>query len=181
MRAVINIVYGAAAALALASIARAQEEEPKTFRDLIGDNKNLTRFRETLETYTELYEALSIVPGLTVLAPSNEAFDKLENSPLGEVFSANDTAAIRNVLNYHVLNGTYPKDTFNGSMSFPLTYFMDFATQKITPGQKVAAVQQAGGELVFISGLGSRCSVTEEVIETFLPSFPTAIFHTMRR
>ncbi|KAI9882935.1 MAG: hypothetical protein M1823_005321 [Watsoniomyces obsoletus] len=168
----VNILYGAIA-LALSSISQAQEEA-ETFQDLIEDNKNLTRFRETLETYTELYEALSIVPGLTVLAPSNEAFEKLENSPLGQMFSANDTAAIRNVLDYHVLNGTFPKDSFNGSLQFPLTYMMDFATQKITPGQKVAGVQQAGGELVFISGLGSRCSVTEEDLK-----YNTGILHVI--
>ena len=152
-------------ATALAVVARADEgEKPKNFEDVIGINKHLTKFRDTLsQSAGDLYSLISLTPGLTVLAPSNAAYDKLTFSPLKAVFDANDTAGIRNILQYHILDGVHSKKDFHTTPQFPLTFLTDLAVEKVKDGQKVEAVGQNGGGLVFISGLGGRTSVQEAV------------------
>lgn len=179
-----SLSFGGGLALAFAFIATAQEPPeaeqdaaPSSFEEIVNRHRNLTRFQSFLETYPDLYAALSIIPGLTVLAPSDEAFDRLVFSPLSSIFEVNDTVAIRNVLSYHTLNGTYPKNAFNGSLSFASTLLDDATVENVEGGQKIGGVQQAGGDLVFLSGLGSRSSVKRAVSDTDHPHHPFNEFY----
>ncbi len=138
----------------------AQEQEPRSFYDTLR-SRNLTRFRATLESLPDLYGALAVVPQLTVLAPSDAAFEKLAFSPLQAAFDANDTAAIRRVLSYHVLKGVYPIAAFNSTPAFPATFLEEKEGNAGT--QHVSGVRQGGGEVVLISGLGSRSSIKRGV------------------
>lgn len=180
-----RVLLGGALALGgVVVVAQGQEEPeepqgPMSFQDVVSQHRNLTRFQSTLEAFPDLAFMLSAVSGLTVLAPSDEAFDKLAVSSLGPIFEANDTAAIRNVLAYHVLNGTYAKNAFNSTFQFPGTLLIDEALEKVSQGQKVAVVQQSGGEVVLVSGLGSRSSVRRAVSSTIrlLPSLKACLHH----
>ncbi|KAI9808042.1 MAG: hypothetical protein M1826_004375 [Phylliscum demangeonii] len=136
-----------------------QAEQPKPLNSLLDASQNLTRFRALIEGYPDLDAALSLVPDLTVLAPNDDAFDRLQFSPLNQAFADNDTSAIRDILTYHIFRGVHAKASFN-STALPLaSYLEDRALENVTGSQKVMAVEQAGKNVVFISGLGSRASL----------------------
>ena len=142
---------------------RAQEQQqPKRLNDFLSGMTNLTKFQSLVQSYSDLDAGLSLAQGLTILAPSDDAFDKLPVSSLNPIFEANDTDAIRDVLVYHVLKGIYPKAAFNNSAQFPSTFLEDIAVEKVEGGQKVLGVQQIG-DVVFVSGLGSRSSLKSAV------------------
>ncbi|KAI9675308.1 MAG: hypothetical protein M1817_001211 [Caeruleum heppii] len=139
----------------LALIASAQD-----LTSVIAENENLTRFSELISQYADVTSPFAALNRISVIAPSNAAFDKLQFSALGPAFANNDTDIIRSVIEYHIINGTLQTSTLTSSPTFLSTYLTNDTYSNVTGGSAIGAVKQAGNVIVLLSGLGSRSTLT---------------------
>ncbi|KAI9851207.1 MAG: hypothetical protein M1838_004219 [Thelocarpon superellum] len=163
--------------LVLASLAVSACAGPD-LQTVLAGNSNLTQFNALLGSFGDITAPFSSLQHLSILAPSNDAFNKIAYSDLGPAFAANDTDTIRAVLEYHILNGTLESTTIQTTPLFLPTYLTNDSYVNFTGGAPVQAVRQAGDVIVFVSGLGSRSTLTQpdiafdggtiQVIDTFL-------------
>ncbi|KAI4101996.1 MAG: hypothetical protein L6R37_004661 [Teloschistes peruensis] len=127
--------------------------------DLLGATSSLSTLAATVKSVPGLAESLGSASNVTILAPSNEAFQMFLSTPAAAALAANDTAAIQAVLSYHILNGTYPASAVMEMPAFIPTMLNNSAYANVTGGQVVEAVKQ-GDKVVFYSGLLSNATVT---------------------
>lgn len=146
--------------LALAVLAQQQTQD---LTQLLNGNKNITQFAALIESFGDVYANLSFQKDITVLAPSDDAFQKIPNSPIGSIFANNDSDAIRAILEYHVLPGMHSSSSFNSSFSFLPSWLLNSTYTNVTGGQVVSGVQQSPNVDVFVSGVGSRTQITTPV------------------
>ncbi|KAL8723305.1 MAG: hypothetical protein Q9225_000357 [Loekoesia sp. 1 TL-2023] len=166
-----------AALVSFGSVAFAQQDT-KDLTQLLQSNKNLSEFTTLLTSYGDIYANLSFQSDVTILAPDNDAFNKIPYSTLGPAFEANQSQIVRSVLQYHVLPGLHPSTSYNGTFSFDKTWLQNTSYTNVTGGQMVGGVQQSGPVNIFTSGVGSRSTLVTpdlrftggivHVIDTFL-------------
>ncbi|KAI4245989.1 MAG: hypothetical protein L6R40_002205 [Gallowayella cf. fulva] len=147
------------ACLSFTTLALAQAGTTKDLTQLLQSNENLTEFTTLLTSYGDIYANLSFQSDVTILAPNNEAFNKIPYSSLGPAFENNQSQIVRAVLQYHILPGRHPAAAYNGSFSFDKTWLQHSNYTNVTGGQVVGGVQQAGNVNVFTSGLGTRSTL----------------------
>jgi len=79
-------------------------------------------------------------------------------------FANNDEDVITNVLEYHILQGTkLAAQLVPGTPVFIPTLLTSTEYTNVTGGQVVENVKQAGDVVVFVSGQGSRSTLTQAV------------------
>ena len=139
------------------------QNKSQDLTQLLQGNKNLTEFTKLLLSYGDIYANLSFQQDITILVPNNGAFNKIPYSSLGSAFENNRSDIVRSVLQYHILPGLHPTDSYNGSFAFTPTWLYNDTFTNVTGGQNVGGVAQAGGVNVFTSGLGSRSTLIEKV------------------
>ena len=122
----------------------------------------LSNLTDYVSLFPDLLSFLAEAQNITILAPSNGAFEEFLRSPAGSVISNNDTRSIQAILQYHVLNGTHPAAVITDTPSFIPTLLADPSYTNVTGGQVVEAIKQ-GEDVVFYSGLLSNATVTEAV------------------
>ncbi|KAI7339160.1 hypothetical protein KC315_g1373 [Hortaea werneckii] len=128
--------------------------------DVLSSQKNLSSFNELLTTQlTDLLDELERYDAeddpITILAPSNHAFDMLPNvQTIGRAIGDNNTAELENIMRYHVLPGIHSSQTLNSSFSFETSLLTAKNFTSVTGGQRVGAVLQGGEppQIVFTSG-----------------------------
>jgi transforming growth factor-beta-induced protein len=97
-----------------------------------------------------------------ILAPNNDAFNKIPYSSLNDAFKANNQDTITNVLEYHILQGTHLAALLvPGTPTFLPTLLTSPEWNNVTGGQRVENIAQAGDVVVFVSGQGSRSTLTQ--------------------
>jgi len=109
-------------------------------------------------------EAYDTSNSITLIAPSNEAFDNTQYSTVvGPAFANNDTAAIEDILNYHMIPGNHSSASYNGSFQFLPTLLTNCS---VIGGQRVGAVLQGNQPpvIVYVSGQSSRSLVIQQDI-----------------
>ncbi|MCJ1465644.1 hypothetical protein MMC07_004263 [Pseudocyphellaria aurata] len=161
------------AALICTTIAQKQLQD---LTQVLGDDPNLSQFTALLTSsaFGSLYANLSFQQDITILVPNDDAFSKIENSQIGDAFKYNQSDAIRAILQYHVIPGVHRSNSYNGSFQFNPTWLNDPKYDNVTGGQVVGGVLQSGDLNVFISGYGSRTTVSESDI-----AFKGGIIHTI--
>lgn len=141
----------------------AQQTPPK-LSDLLKDTKNLTQFSTLLASYDDIYANLSSQHNnITILAPNDDAFNKIAHSQIGDAFANNQTDAIRAILQYHILPGLHRAASYTGNFQFNPTWLDNATYSNVTGGQVVGGVRQSGDLNIFTSGYGSRTTVIQSV------------------
>ncbi|KAI4087544.1 MAG: hypothetical protein LQ344_006697 [Seirophora lacunosa] len=153
---------------ALAALATAQNDTMSS-NSTQGGSMSLTQLLGATESLSTLTAAVMGVPGLaemlgsaeniTILAPSNEAFEAFMETDAAAALANNDTEAIQALLSYHIINGTYPASAVTETPVFLPTMLNDSMYANVTGGQVVEAVMQEDS-VVFYSGLLSNATVT---------------------
>ncbi|KAI4169824.1 MAG: hypothetical protein LQ343_005373 [Gyalolechia ehrenbergii] len=144
--------------LSCTSFALAQQGT-KDLTELLQSNENLTEFTTLLTSYGDIYANLSFQSEVTILTPNNDAFNKIPYSSLGPAFEANQSQIVRSILQYHILPGLHPSESYNGTFAFDPTWLQNTSYTNVTGGQMVGGVQQAGPVNVFTSGMGTRSTL----------------------
>lgn len=152
----------AVATVGLIAGACAQTGQLTDLGTLLSGQKNLTTFYGLIQKYPQILLQLPSYQGVTILAPNNDAFDKIPYSSLNDAFKNNNEDVITNVLEYHILQGTrLAAQLTPGTPVFIPTLLSSKEYTNVTGGQRVENVEQAGNVVVFVSGQGSRSTLTQ--------------------
>ena len=135
---------------------------------------------------SELTNALTLVPDLagvlggssdiTILAPTNAAFQALLSTsykPAAQAIRSKNTSVISALLAYHVIDGTYKSTDFKATPAFVNTLFdqsfsvSDTVRTNVAGGQNVDLVLD-GKDATILSGEGGYSVVTQAVGEGIL-------------
>lgn len=145
---------------ALAAAASAQNNMTMNLTAALMGTPDLSNLTTYVSAFPQLLSMLGSARNITILAPSNEAFEKLLSSPAGNAIRMNDTAMIQGLLSYHVLNGTFPASSITEMAAFVPTMLMDEMLTNVTGGQVVECMR-AEDEVIFTSGLRMNSTVTQ--------------------
>ena len=99
--------------------------------------------------------------GITILAPSNAAFTKFLAVPANKA-AAGQSDVVAAVLQYHVLNGTFPASKFTKEAQFVPTLLTNTSYTQVTGGQ-VVQVALDGSNAVVTTGLKETSTTTQTV------------------
>ncbi|KAF2473461.1 FAS1 domain-containing protein [Lindgomyces ingoldianus] len=144
----------------------------QTLNATLSGNSQLSNLTTFLNASPGLIQALGQTQNITILAPNNDAFSALLSSSAGGAL-ASDSGLVSALLQYHVLNGTYPASMITNMSMFIPTLLMNESYSSVTGGQRVEAVM-IGNETVFYSGLLQNSTVTQANI-----NFTGGIIHVV--
>ncbi|KAK4222502.1 FAS1 domain-containing protein [Podospora fimiseda] len=125
---------------------------------LAAQAETLSSLTTWLESQELVYNLLAGAEDVTLLAPSNNALQQLNSSPLANELLSN-TEFLTAFLSYHVLNGTYFASNLTSSPVQVIPTLLDLqGYDNIAGGQKLIA-QSVDGGVSFISGGGLKSTV----------------------
>jgi uncharacterized surface protein with fasciclin (FAS1) repeats len=157
---------------ALAGYAFAQQNTP-SLAEALNSTSDLSQLAGVLGLVPELVQALSSANNITILAPSNAAFDAIGNETLTALASDQDMIAA--ILQYHVLNGTIRSDQITNTSAFVPTLLTNPQYTNVTGGQVVQAVER-DGNVTFFSGLLANSTVSQADV-----NFTGGVIHIIDR
>lgn len=151
---------------ALAGLAFAQDSTPDLATALSGTDE-----LSTLQGLVpqSLLETLGGAQNITILAPSNSAFEKINAETLESLTSNEGMLAA--LLQYHVLNGSYLASAIPDDGVFVPSLLTDEMYTNVTGGQVVKA-ESEDDSVVFYSGLMNNATVTTAVCISYNCTFP---------
>ncbi|KAK2074961.1 hypothetical protein P8C59_009127 [Phyllachora maydis] len=124
---------------------------------LLGVYANLSTFHGLLQQHPDILLQLPSYAGVTVVAPSNDAFAKL-----GTAWDPKNASLVTAMLQYHLLQGTVAAASLSaGPSTFAPTLLAAAASTNVTGGQNVILNVQPGPVVVLTSGAGSRSTVVQ--------------------
>jgi uncharacterized surface protein with fasciclin (FAS1) repeats len=129
---------------------------------VLDDHNSLSILASLLGNNTELFEELSSAQGITILAPSNDAWSELAELTDSIVLDPSDQDGVLTaLLQYHVLSGRYTSSNItSGPSPFIHTLLEDRTYVNITGGQVVHATS-VNDTVTFYSGYNLPSRVTE--------------------
>lgn len=145
---------------ALVGAAAAQQN----LTSVLASNNQTSQLATFLSAFPQLLQTLQGASNITLLAPSNQALGALLNTSAGAQLQ-NNSALAQAVLQYHVLNGTYPASAITNRTAFIPTLLTNQTYANITGGQVVDAIA-VGGNVTFFSGLFQNATVVQPVGST---------------
>lgn len=151
-------------AFAIAAYVSAVLAQAPSLTDLIQSQPDLSTLGTVLGLVPDLAETVTGLSDITILAPTNSAFEALL-AQVGEGI-LNDTGAVASILAYHVLNGTFTSSDFSEVPTYVNSLFVPSLsgtfTTNVTEGQNVGLVLDGENALI-LSGLLQSATVTQAV------------------
>lgn len=141
--------------LALAGQALAQTP---SLLQALNSSSSLSSLSGVLALNPQLVETLGSAQNITILAPSNTAFAKIDNATLAGLTA--NTGLLTAILQYHVLNGTVYGSQVTNTSAFVPTLLTNPLFTNVTGGQRVRA-QLSNGNVTFFSGLNYNSTVSQ--------------------
>ena len=133
----------------------------QSLTSVLQGDADLSTLTSTLQMFPDLLSSLGSASNITVLAPSNEAFNALFATAAGAA-AKSDSGLLQAVLEYHVLNGTYPASAIPSTGAFAPSLLTNSSYTNVTGGQRVEG-KSSNGNVTFISGGGAMSNVSQAV------------------
>lgn len=137
---------------------------------LIQSQPDLSTLLELISLVDGLADTLAAASNITIIAPTNEAFDAVPRDiPEGEAIEQkNDTIAIGALLANHVFKGVYPSDVITDTPTFAQTLLDDSYIIERQPfsnftGGAYNGLVRNGDDVAILSGEQTISYVTEAV------------------
>jgi uncharacterized surface protein with fasciclin (FAS1) repeats len=162
--------------LLVASMASAAAGQGLT--SMLANHPQLSNLTTYLNLYPDVLSNLNSLSNITLLAPSNRAFQNALNSSTSAAFSTGDADMISALLSYHVLNGSYTR--FDTMTEFVKTLLMPGPYANVTGGQVVEVIptsNMSNASVTFYSGLLQNVTVSGNA--TF--NFSAGVVHVVDR
>lgn len=136
-------------------------DDKRDLGSVLAGNKDLSKFYDLIKKFPDILLQLPNYSGVTIVAPSNKAIDNIPYTALNSLWDPENKDKTIPLLQYHILKGTVAI----GSLQEGLTYFettslTNSAYTNVTTGQGVL-INKQGDSIIFTSGQGSRCTVTD--------------------
>lgn len=168
--------------LSFTSLSVQRENAAPSLKDLLAKQANLTSFSDFLknslpDVLSELEAQEKSGQPITILAPSNAAFDKIPYySVIGPAWAAGNVDVQREIIKYHILPGDITTKVLLPTFQYFPSWLTNTALANVTSGQRVGAVMQGGKLLFFVSGESNRSPSTIHDLE-FAGGFVTSPHH----
>ncbi|KAL3965035.1 hypothetical protein ACCO45_002039 [Purpureocillium lilacinum] len=112
----------------------------KDLGSVLAGNKNLTKYYDLIKKYPDILLQLPSYQGVTIVAPSNKAFENIPYTSLNGQWDPEDKAKT-----YHILQGNVStKDLDTGPTVVRKTLLTDSKYTNVTSGQNVLINKQPG-------------------------------------
>lgn len=154
----------------LASSAFAGVALCQSLTEVIQSQEDLSTLLSALEAIPDLATALAGLSDITILAPTNEAFAALPpDTQEGIAVEQQIPEAIRTLIAYHVLDGSYPASAASDVPVFVPTFFNSSyaiggtVRTNVTGGQNVGILSGEDGGVNVLSGELDVCQVVQAV------------------
>ncbi|KAK7512489.1 FAS1 domain-containing protein [Phyllosticta citriasiana] len=143
----------------LAAFAGFASVNAQTIIDILNTTPELSTLKSLITKYQDLVELLSQAHDITVVAPTNDAFNKFLSENPG---ADKNRDLVENLITYHVITGIYDSAAITGSPGpvFPATLLSNPEYSLVTGGQRVKVAAE-GSSVVFTSGLLKKSTVTK--------------------
>ncbi|EHK18879.1 uncharacterized protein TRIVIDRAFT_172511 [Trichoderma virens Gv29-8] len=136
--------------------------DPRDLGTVLAGNKDLSTYYSLIQKYPDVLLQLPSYAGVTIVAPSNEAFKNIPYTALNGIWNPNDKATTVPLLQYHVLIGTVATAGLNtGPTYVRATLLKSPRYTNVTFGQNVLIAKQPGDTVVFTTSMGTRCTLVE--------------------
>lgn len=145
---------------ALASAAAAQ-----TAVNALTADPELSTLLSLAGKYPDLVNTVESLTNVTILAPTNAAFDEWASTPIGKEISSSDVL-VQALLTYHVLAAKVPASAFTTTPAFVPTLLLDAAYTNVTGGQVVEG--KLNGTTIEITSGALQVSRVVNGVRTFL-------------
>lgn len=149
----------------LLPLAAAQVALAQTLAEaLSAQNSTLSTLVSLLQSQRDLLAVVAGLSNITVLAPSNEAFNTLLSDPVVATAAQNNPSLIPALLSYHIINGTYYSGDLISAPDPVLlpTLLTDEAFTTVPGGQRVEVRGNSNGVSIY-SGGGAESNVSATV------------------
>ncbi|OAA76927.1 beta-Ig-H3/Fasciclin [Akanthomyces lecanii RCEF 1005] len=123
---------------------------------------NLTTFYNLIKNNSDVLLQLPSSDGVTIVAPSDKAFENIPYTSLNGIWDPEDAAKTTAFLQYHIIKGSLTiADLQTGPTYLEPTLLTASNYTNVTGGQNVLLNKQPGDAVVLTSSLGTRCTVLE--------------------
>ncbi|KAK1573383.1 fasciclin domain-containing protein [Colletotrichum navitas] len=124
---------------------------------VLQSQSNLSTYLNLIKKYPEVILELPSYDGVTVVAPSNAAFENIPGTQLNGKWNESDPSIVIPILEYHILQGTVSTGALaSGSSVLRSSLLQNPAWTNVTSGQNVMVNKQPGDVIVFTSSKGTR-------------------------
>ncbi|KAK4169742.1 FAS1 domain-containing protein [Cladorrhinum sp. PSN259] len=133
-----------------------QQKNAKPLGEVLGGNPDLSIYYDLLKNNTDILFQIPNLDGVTLIAPSNEAFNKSQE------FKPDNATWVTSTLQYHIVRGVISAESLKvGPSIFAPTLLTSKAYTNVSTGQNLIITRQDEDTVVITSGLGARSTVTE--------------------
>jgi uncharacterized surface protein with fasciclin (FAS1) repeats len=127
---------------------------------VLQEHPELSTFNHYVNASTSLTSLLSTVDNVTLLAPSNTAF---------QAWTSNQSPALSDdqmeaSLMYHLVHGVFPAVSFSKRPQFAGSFLTNTSYANVTGGQRVELVSGTSGDPQIVSGNQSVSVITTMVL-----------------
>ncbi|KAI5778334.1 FAS1 domain-containing protein [Geopyxis carbonaria] len=132
-----------------------------TLAALLNATSDLSALSQTLSMQPALLATLAGASNITILAPSNRAFEAFMATPQYDSVR-DDNATLAALLQYHVLNGTYRAAALarDGRQFLPTLLGANAAFRNLSGAPQVVQAAEDDDRVVFTAGLNMRATVS---------------------
>ncbi|KAF4984219.1 hypothetical protein FZEAL_559 [Fusarium zealandicum] len=156
-----NFFVGFASVLALVEAAK----QPMDLGSVLRRHKKLSTYYKLIQKYPEVLLQLPSSKGVTIVAPSDEAFTQIPYSALSQVWDSAQKNTTIPLLQYHILHGIISTSKLQAGPAYVRpTLLRDPEWTNVTAGQNILITKQPD-VVVFSTRLGSRATVINNDIE----------------
>jgi len=161
--------------LAFVSAVMAQTDGAPSLTQALNSSQELSSLSALLSGpgLGQLVESLGSSQNVTILAPSNQAFESIGNETLTALGS--NAGLLTALLQYHVLNGTFLSSAITNQSAFVPTLLTNPLFTNVTGGQVVDA-KTSGDNVTFFSGLLANSTVSPADV-----NFTGGVIHVIDR
>ncbi|GKT62869.1 fasciclin domain-containing protein [Colletotrichum tofieldiae] len=129
---------------------------------VLQSKSNLSTYYNLIKKYPEVILKLPSYDGVTIVAPSNAAFENIPGTQLNGIWNESDPSIAVPILEYHILQGTVSTGALESGPSVLRSSLLQNPTwTNVTGGQNVMVNKQPGDVIVFTSSEGIRTTQVE--------------------
>ncbi|QPC58386.1 hypothetical protein HYE67_000617 [Fusarium culmorum] len=160
---ILRALAGIASVVAL--VGAAETNQPMDLGSVLGRHPKLSTYYKLIKKFPDILMQLPSYDGVTIVAPSNDAFEQIPYSALSKIWDPNDAKTATPILQYHILQGTISAMKLKAGPAYVKpTLLMDPKWSNVTAGQNILINKQPD-DVVFSTRYGNRATVINYDIE----------------
>ncbi|KAM0556852.1 hypothetical protein ACHAPJ_005524 [Fusarium lateritium] len=141
------------------SLVEAAASQSMDLGSVLASHPKLSTYYKLIQRYPDILMQLPSYDGVTIVAPSNDAFDQIPYSALSNIWDPNDKKTTVPLLQYHILQGTVNTNKLKAGPAYVKpTLLLNPQWSNVTAGQNILITKQPD-VVVFSTRLGNRATV----------------------